>query len=100
MLAAKIPADIHQFDCVESTVTAPRSRCRMCAFTTELIFHRNKPVLSAASPGHIQVVADVREKHDVNVLEHPCAHVVSLRSDQLFGNTGPDTNGAFQVFAF
>ena len=68
----------------------------MRALALEHVLDRDQAVLIARARRNAEVVADVREQHDVDVLEHSGAHVVSLGAEQFFGDAGPEPDGALR----
>ena len=97
MLAAEIPADVHQLDRVERRASAPRRRGGVRALALELVLDRDQAVLVAVAPADAEVVGDVREDRDVDVLEQAGAHVVRLGADQLLGDARPQHQRALEV---
>ena len=75
VLAAEIPADVHQLHRVERRASAPRRAGRVRALAFEGVFDRHHAVAGAVAPAHLHVRADVREDRDVDVLEGAGAHV-------------------------
>ena len=69
VLAAEVPADVHQLDGVERAAAAPRRAGGVRALALEAVLHRHEPGAVAVAPRHAEVVADVREERDVDVLE-------------------------------
>ena len=99
MLAAIVPADVHQHRRVERAASAPRRAGRMRALAFERVLDRHEPVVGAITPVDAPVAADVREDDDVGVLEVAVAHVVGLGAEQLFGDARPQLDGARDLLA-
>src|SRR4029453_4190399 len=66
----------------------------------ERVFDRDQAVVRAVAPTHVHVLADVREEHDVDVLEGAGADVVGLRADEFLGDAGPEADGPRQMLLF
>src|SRR3990172_1709761 len=99
MLAAIVPADVHQLDGVERALAAPRVARRMSALALETVEHRHEARAAAIAPGDRQIVADVREERDVHVLEEAIADEVRLRTDEFLGDPRPDPDRAWNLLA-
>ena len=99
MLAAEVPADVHQLDRIERAAPAPRLAGGVRALALERVLDRDEPVPAPCAPGDAEIVADVREQHDVDVLEHAGAHEVRLAAEELFGDAGPELQRAGKLFA-
>ena len=97
VLAAEIPADVHQLHGVECRAAAPGRSGRMRALALEVVLDRHEPVAHAVAPADVHVGADVREDADVDVLEETGADVIRLRAEQLFGHARPQLQRALQV---
>ena len=69
---------------------APRRAGRVGAFALEGVFDRHQAGAGAVAPAHAEVGADVREQHDVDVLEHAGANEVGLGAEQLLGDARPE----------
>jgi hypothetical protein len=89
VLAAVVPADVHQLDGVERAAAAPRRAGGMRGLPFERVLDRDEAGAGARTPGDAEVVADVGEQRDVHVLEVPGADEVRLGGDQLLGRAGP-----------
>ena len=61
MLAAEIPADIHQLHRVERAAPLPWLTRRVGALALKRVFHRYEAGARVGPPGHLEVVAHVRE---------------------------------------
>src|SRR5207247_3010587 len=94
MLAAKVPADVHEFDGVQRASPRPRSARRVRRLTFEEIFDGDEPGTGEISPGHTEVAADVRVKVHVDILEEPVPHEPGLSSVRLVANARPEPDGA------
>ena len=74
MLAAEVPADIHELHRVEGTAAAPRPGGGVRALSLKAEDDRDGPGPRRIAPGGPEIRADVREQHDVGVLEVARAH--------------------------
>ena len=99
MLAAVVPADVHQLDRVERAASAPRRARRMRGLARERELDRDEARALAVAPGHAEIVADVREERDVDILEESAADEVGLGADQFLRGARPDPNRARQLLA-
>ena len=94
VLAAIVPADVHQLDRVERAAPAPRRAGRVRAGAAELEDGRDERVLARLPPRHAETVADVGEEAHVDVFEDAVTDKPGFRGDELFGDTGPQHQGA------
>ena len=99
VLAAVVPADVHQHRRIQRAAPAPRRARRMRALALERVFDRHQAVARAVAPVGAPVAADVREDDDVGVFEVPVANVVRLGREQLFGHARPQLDGAGDLLA-
>ena len=99
VLAAIVPADVHQLDGVERAAAAPRCAGRVRGLAGEGELDGHEPGAVAIAPGHTEIVADVREERDVDILEEALTHEVRLGADQFLGRTRPDADRARQLLA-
>ena len=99
MLAAIVPAHVHQLDGIERRSAAPRRAGAVRRFALEGVLDRDQPVAAAVAPRRAQPGADVVVEHGVDVLEEAGAHVVGLGSELLFGDARPDHDRARQLLA-
>ena len=97
VLAAIVPADVHQLDGIERTAAAPWRHGGVGGFAAKRVFDRNQAGVRARAPGGLEIVADVGEKDDVDLLEQPRANEVRLGAQLLLGDAGPEHNRAGQV---
>src|SRR2546423_109763 len=66
MLAAEVPADVHELDSIERASAAPRSSGCVSAFALEHVLDAHQSVLiQRRSPRHAHVGRDVREQANV-----------------------------------
>ena len=101
MLPAKVPTDVHQLNRIKRALTTPRSASRVRALPLEVVFDTDDCILiAAAAPRHAEAGRDVREQHNVHILEQAGANVICLGADQLFGYARPQSNSALQMLAF
>ncbi len=99
VLAAIVPADVHQHRGVERAAAAPRRSRRVRALTLEGVIDRDESVARAVSPVHPPVAADVREDDDIGVFEVAVADVIGLGGQELFGNPRPELDRALDLLA-
>src|SRR5207248_10265708 len=80
MLAAKIPARVHQLDGVERASSLPRRHRRMGRFAAEEILHGNQTAKHAVSCGvrSRKLRPDVRSQHHGYIAEQSSTHLESL----------------------
>src|ERR1051326_6565569 len=100
MFTAEVPADVHQFDCIQSASPPPWRSGRMGTFTFEIVFDRNQSVVGAGPYGYAKVVADMSEEHDVGIFEDTGADIVSFRSQQFFSYSRPQFDSSGQMLPF
>src|SRR4029453_2182341 len=89
VLAAIVPADVHQHRGIEGTSAAPGRTGRVRAFSLERVLDRHEAVVRAVSPVDAPVAADMREDDDVGVFEVAVTHVEGLVAAQLFADARP-----------
>src|SRR5262245_32411820 len=94
LLAAKIPADIHQLDGAQRVASAPWPRRSVSRLAFECVFDRNHAGSGRLTPRGREIIADVGEQHGVDILEHACANEESLAAQKLLGNARPDDQSA------
>ncbi len=99
MLAAIVPAGVHQLDGVERRAAAPRRAGAVRGLAFERVFDRDEAVAAAVAPPRAEVRADVVVEHGVDVLEQAGAHVVRLRAQLLLGDARPDHDRAGKLLA-
>src|SRR5712691_5911505 len=99
LLAAEIPADVHELDRAQRVAAAPGPRRRVRGLALESVFDRDQPGPVRLAPGGRELVADMGEEHGVDVLEHAGAHEEGLAADELLGNARPDHERAGKLLA-
>ena len=99
MLAAVVPADVHQFHRVERRAAAPWRRGAVRRLAFEGVFHRHQATAATVAPTGAEIRADVVVEHDVDVLEESRAHEMRLRAEQLLGHARPDHQRPRQLLA-
>ena len=100
MLAAEIPTCVHQFHGVQSAAAAPGSAGTVRAFAFEQVLDRDQAAAQGLAPRGVEFAAHVREQRDIDVLEISGAYEIGFRSQQFFGYTRPDLDGALNMLAF
>ena len=100
MLTAEIPADVHELDGIERAAALPGIAGAMRGDAVERVLDRDEARTPGPAPGHLHVAADMSEDHGVDVLEHAVAGKPGLGRDELFGDTRPDDDRAWQTLAF
>ena len=99
MLAAVVPADVHQLHGVERAAAAPRRAGAVRGLALERVLDRDQAVAAAVAPPGRQVGADVVVEDDVHVLEHAGAHVIRLGRELFLGDARPEHERAGQLLA-
>ena len=99
MLAAHVPADIHQLDGVERRFAAPRRRRRMGAFAGKGIFDRDQAGAGRRAPGGGEIAADMSEDDRIDILEDAVADHEGLAADQFLGDARPEHQRARDLLA-
>ena len=94
VLAAEVPADVHELDRVERAAAPPGGRAGVRALALERVLDRHHAGRVARPPRDAEIVADVREEDDVNALEVAVAHEVGLGPEQLLGHPRPELDRA------
>ncbi len=98
VLAAEVPAGVHQLDGVERAATRPRRTGGVCRAAVEHVLHRDEAERrERLAIRCAELVVDVAAEHDVRVLEDAGAHEVRLRAQQLFGDAGNELQRATDV---
>src|SRR3546814_3895437 len=69
----------------------------MGAVALECILDRDEAGARRLAPGRFQIVADMGEKNGVDAVEHAVTDHEGLAGDQLFGDAGPEQQGAGDV---
>jgi hypothetical protein len=93
MLAAKVPAGIHQLDCVESAAAFPRRAGGMRALSMEAVLGGDQ-ARSAGSVGGGEIAGDMAAQHDVQIAEQSGQHHVGPAGQQLLGDSRINTDGS------
>ena len=100
MLAAHIPAHVHQLDRVQRAASAPRCRRRVRRGAVERILDRDQPARAGhLAPAGLQVETDVGEQHGVDAVEHSVTHLERFSGQQFLGDAGPQHQRTGQPLA-
>ena len=99
VLAAEVPANVHQLDRVEGAAPVPGRAGPVRALALEQVLDRHHAVAPALAPARGHVAADVRVEDDVDIVEEARLDVVGLGPELLLGDARPDDEGAGQVLA-
>src|SRR4029453_12164264 len=99
LLAAEIPADVHELARAQRVAATPGSRRCVRGGALEGVFDRYHPGPVRLAPGGRELVADVGEEHGVDVLEHAGAHEVGLGAEELLGDARPEHERAGKLLA-
>ena len=99
VLAAVVPADVHQLDRVERALAAPWRPGAMRGLPRERVLDRHQPGALSNAPRRAELVVDVGEERDVDVLEQPVAHIPGFRAHQFLGDAWPEAQRARQLLA-
>src|SRR5260370_29117153 len=99
VLAPEVPADVHELDGIEGTATAPRSGGGVRALALEAVEHRDVAGPGRVAPPGLEHPGDVREQHDVRVLEIAGPYEGGLAPVQFLRRGGPDLERSRQVVA-
>ena len=99
VLAAEVPADVHELDGVERAAPAPRRDGAVRRGAGERILDGHEPRAADLPPARREACADVREQHRVDSVEPAVAHEPGFRGEQLLGDARPNHDRAGQALA-
>src|SRR5260370_19601273 len=100
MLAAEVPAHVHQFDGVERALAAPGRSGGVSALALEHVLDADQTVLiERGPPGNAEVGGHMGKQADIDVLEHAVAYVVRLGADKFLGHSRPQPERAGEMLA-
>ena len=99
MLAAEVPADVHELDGVERAAAAPGHHGAVRGRSLERVFDGHEAGAVDVAPRRAEARADVGEQHGVDAVEPAVTDEPRLGGEQLLGDTGPHDDRARQPLA-
>jgi hypothetical protein len=78
MLAVIVPPNIHQFNRVKCTFSAPWGRRRMSRLPAKVISDRNQAAAAAVAITYIKVAANMSKDTGVDIFKITVTYVISL----------------------
>ena len=98
VLAAHVPAHVHQLDRVERAASAPWRGGGMRGRAVECVFHRDQPAGAAhLAPAGLEIGADMGEQHRIDTVEQSVTYLERLARQQFLGDAGPQHQRAGQA---
>lgn len=99
MLASKLPAGVHQGNCVEGAAAIPRMCGRVSGSAMEKVLNGDEPaqITLASRVAGRELIPHVRAKDQVHVLEQSSTDVERFRAEEFLSDAGNNSNGAAEM---